>query len=564
MEFIKILSGSSGAVSLLLLALLLPVFGAVAVWAISLYGQTIPGNTWRDRRDAIIWSSCGLTLASVAALQPYLGTEVAMLGLAGIGLSFGVDGLRYVLAVLVAVLWLLASLFSRGYLAHSGHKMRYYFFFLLGESGILCMLLSADLYTLLTGFFLLNVACWVLAGHLETDAAHAAANRTLISAVAGGLLALLGLYLLQHMFGTLRFTALQVLGATCRNRPLLYTAGGLLLGGFSLGCASWPTPRRMPATAFAPGPAAALLSGAVSVGWLFSAMVLGGLLFWWDHTWGLLLTAAGVALMLVGAAASLLSRDLKQILTLLSVSQMGMILLGLGLNCLLASKNDVAAAAVVLHTVHHGIAQLVLFLSAGAVGMHLPRLDLDEIQGFGKGKPALFVGFLMGGMSICGVPLLSGSVSLTLLFEAAGNYAALAVKLGGSGMVFRLVQGLLILSCGFTCAAVGRLAHRLFFRENANPTLQARYAALSTRGLSPLMQALLVLSGALLPLLGVTASVSLRTLARSCVGFFSTGLTEGVTALRADAFLLFAAYAAVGAVVYLLLGRLPHPAKDPE
>ena len=353
-DFVRMISGAPVAVWLLALVFVLPLAGSVGVWAISLYGQTIPGNGWRDRRDAIIWGSCGLTLVAVLALRNHWGTEFLLLGAGGVGYSFGIDGLRYALAVLVTVLWLLSSLFSRWYLAQSGHKMRYYFFFLLGESAILTVLFSADLYTLLSGFVMLNVACWVLTGHRESEAARLAGNRALAGIIAGGLCALGGVLLLCSLRGPVRFTALQLVGAT-PHRATLYLAGGLILVGISIGCAVWPLPKRMPSTTFAPGPAAALLAGAVTVAWLFSAMVLSGQLFWWDQPWGLLLTVMGTVMMTAAAAAALWSRNLKQTLSLLSVSQTGIILLSLGLNCLLTSQNHIAAEAVVLESLHHEI-----------------------------------------------------------------------------------------------------------------------------------------------------------------------------------------------------------------
>ncbi len=567
MDFIKILSGTPEAAKLLLALLLVPVVGSIGVWGISLYGQTIPGNGWRDRRDAIIWTCCGLTLLGVLVLRPYWGTEFVLIGGGGVGYSFGIDGLRYALAALVTTLWLLSSLFSRWYLAQSSHKMRYYSFFLLGESGILCVLFSADLYTLLTGFVVLNLACWVLTAHRETEAARMAGSRALAGMVAGGLCALLGILLLTNLLGTVRFSALQVLGYTCKNRPLLYLGGGLVLIGISIGCAVWPLPKRMPSSGFAPGPAAALLAGAVTVAWLFSAMVLSGLLFWWDGRWGLFLSGLGILMTVAGAVSAAFRPHLKQTLTMLSVSQTGMILLTLGLNCLLADKNHLAAEAVVLQCLHHGLCQMVLFLCAGTICLHQSDLSLVTLCGFGRGKTPLLVGFALAGASLCGMPLFFGSINLTLLQKALYSFIV-ALPPDGCGIhVFRLISWLVIFSCGASVAAIIKLLVCLFVKKNRDSALQARYDALNERGLSPMIRVLLISSGAVLLLAGITAPYTLRNIAYSCVGFFSTLLRGSLTAFEPLPFMLAALYLVIGGLLYLaflrrLLKKMTEPASE--
>lgn len=557
MDFIKMLSGTPGAAKLLLLLLMVPVIGSLGVWGISLYGQTIPGNGWRDRRDAIIWTCCSLTLLGVLALRPYWGTEFILLGSGGVGYSYGIDGLRYVLAALVSTLWLLSSLFSRWYLAQSSHKMRYYFFFLLGENGILCVLFSADLYTLLTGFVVLNLACWVLTGHRESEAARMAGTRALIGAVAGGLCALLGILLLTNLLGTVRFSALRVLGYTCKNRELLYLGGFLVLIGISISCAVWPLPKRMPSATFAPGPAAALLAGAVTVAWMFSAMVLSGLLFWWDSLWGFFLAGLGIFMTVSGAVSAAFHTNLKKTLTMLSVSQTGLILLTLGLNCLLADKNHLAAEAVVLQCLHHGLCQMVLFLCAGTICLHQPDLSLSSLCGFGRGKKALFAGFALAGASLCGVPLFFGSINLTLLQKALHSFIITLPADGYGIQTFQLISWLVIFSCGASVAAIIKLLVCLFGKRNADPALQARYDALNERGLSKLVQVLLVCSGVVLLLAGLTAPYTLRQIAYNCVGFFSTLLSGPLTAFEVLPFVLAGLYLVIGGLLYLLFLHRP-------
>ena len=569
MEWLNVLSGSATAAQILLSVLLFPIVGCICVWLISLHGQSIPGNSWRNWRDVAIWTSCGLTLAGLIGLQPFWGTEILLPGMGGPGYRFGIDGLRFTLAVLAALLWLLSSLFSRWYLSQSGHKMRYYCFFLLGESGILTVLLSADLYTMLTGFVLLNLCSWVLIGHRETAPARSAARRALFGLVAGSLAALLGVFLLTSLLGTVRFSALQVLGPACDHRLLLYLAGALMLGGISLSCSFIPWPRRTPGSTAAPGPAAALLAGAVTVAWLFSAMVLSGLLFWWDSLWGLFLCGLGTALLVFAAVGALMSKNLKQTLSWLAVSQTGPILLALGLNCLAASQNQVPAATIILQALHHGLCQLLLFLCAGTVCMHQSDLSLAKVCGFGRGKKVLFLALSLGGASLCGIPLFFGSVTQTLLQTALRQHMA-ALPLHGRGWwAFAGISVLVILSCGVAFAAVLKLLVCLYARPNASAVLQEHYNTLSGRWLSPMVRVLLPLLGVVLLVAGVAAPVVLQPIVSACAGFFSTAASAPVTVFRWQVFALGGMHLVIGGVLYLIfwhkrLAKLAQPAPDAE
>lgn len=552
MSFIYVLSGTPTVAKWTLFVLLLPLLGSLGVWLISLYGQTIPGNGWRDGRDGIIWGACGATLLGLLLLFPYHGYEFLLPGAGGAGYSFVLDGLRLSLAVLVAAMWLCAAVFSRWHLSQSGHKMRFYFFFLLAECGLLCVLLSADFYTMLTGFVVLNIACWVLTGHRESEAARLAAGRMLAGTILGDLSALLGVLLLFSQLGTVRFSALKVLSAATGNHDTLYLAGTLILVGISLSCAVWPLPHRLPSITHAPGPAAALMSGAVTMAWLFSVMVLSGQLFWWNGTWGRFLVLLGTLLLTLAAITALGSRHLKLTLTLLAISQTGMILLTLGLNCLLANNNQAAAAAVVLQCLHHGLCQLVLFLSAGAVCRHQPDLSLTSVCGFGRGKKALLASFALGSASLCGLPLFFGSVNTVLLQQALAQYLQQLAADRPQRLFFQGVALLVVLANGICAAALIKLLVCLFVRTNRSPAVQAKYDRLSEWGISKTVQALLIGAGAMLLVSGLTAPLTLNFLAYNCVGFFSTRLNFTVTAFQWQGLFLGALQLGIGVVLYLL------------
>ena len=147
--------------------------------------------------------------------------------LCGFGLGFTLDGLRWILCLMGSVLWFGSAVFGQEYLAHAEHKSRYYLFYLITEGATLGVFLAADLYTLLVCFEVMSVASWTLVAHEETPGAMHAADSYLAFAVIGGLITLMGLFLLQDMFGTVNIARLAELAPAYENRRRLYIAGVL-------------------------------------------------------------------------------------------------------------------------------------------------------------------------------------------------------------------------------------------------------------------------------------------------------------------------------------------------
>ena len=197
-------------------------------------------------------------------------------------------------------------------------------------------------------------------------------------------------------------------------------------------------------------------------------------LFGSDHSWGLLIAALGLITMFVGALLAVFSINLKRTLACSSISQIGFILTGIGIACLLRSigeGNTLAVRGAFLHMVNHSLFKLVLFLCAGAVYMNLHKLDLNEIRGFGRRKPALMFAFLMGALGIGGIPLWNGYVSKTLIHESIVEY----MEAVGGPWVWHLAEWVFLITGGMTVAYMLKLFVAVFVEKNADPGLQERY-----------------------------------------------------------------------------------------
>ena len=203
---------------------------------------------------------------------------------------------------------------------------------------------------------------------------------------------LMGLFLLYTLTGTLVISRLPEACAalSAEKRPTLYLAGALMLFGFGAKAGMYPLHIWLPkAHPVAPAPASALLSGILTKAGIFGVLVLSCSIFLHDKNWGIAVLSLGVLTMFTGAVIALFSVNLKRTLACSSVSQIGFILVGIGMQCLLGEENALAVWGTELHMLNHSLIKLVLFMAAGAIYMNIHKLDLNDIRGFGRGKPLL-------------------------------------------------------------------------------------------------------------------------------------------------------------------------------
>ena len=263
----------------------------------------------------------------------------------------------------------------------------------------------------------------------------------------------------------------------------------------------------------APAPASALLSGILTKAGIFGVLVLSGQVFLHDAGWGSALLILGEATMLLGAVLAVFSVNLKRTLACSSVSQIGFILTGISMQCLLGEENGLAVWGTELHMINHSMFKLVLFMCAGAVYMNTHKLNLNEIRGFGRGKPALMAAFLCGCLGIAGVPLFSGYISKTLLHESIVEYTEVMAEAGRSVLLMKGAEWIFLLSGGLTAAYMTKLFIAVFVEKNADPAVQAKYDALNRKYMNGFSAAALLIPAALLPLMGSTPSETMARIA---------------------------------------------------
>lgn len=483
-------------------------------------------------------------------------------GICGMGLHMQLDGFRILYSLIATFMWIVSTLFSLEYMAHYERKLRYYFFLILTYFATVGVFLSVDFFTTFIFFEIMSLASFVWVAQDERPESLRAAGTYLAVAIIGGLVMLMGIFLLYNLTGTLRFEdyiqiykSAEAWGKAGYPQPMrrLWIAGICLLVGFGAKAGAFPLHIWLPkAHPVAPAPASALLSGILTKAGVFGVLVLSCYVFRGDLKWGALILIIGTITMVLGAFLAIFSIDLKRTLACSSVSQIGFIMTGLGIAGLYTSHNGVALRGSVLHMVNHSLFKLLLFSVAGVVYMNVHSLDLNDIRGFGRRKPLLNIFFLLGALGIGGMPLFSGYISKTLIHESIVEYTEVLAGRDILGILpvtsLRLVEWLFLISGGFTVAYMTKLYVCIFVDKNASSDKQEEYDA-KKNYMNPVTAIALGVSAILFPVLGTTATITMNRVAELASGFMNASeLKESIH--------YFSVTNLKGAVVSIVIGAI--------
>lgn len=436
------------------------------------------GRKTKTGRDLFVWSAVGMEF--VLSLILFVTRDAAVLvtvpGVCGFGLSFTADGFRAVYCVIAALMWLVTGLFSPEYFGHYRNRNRYYLFLLITLGATEAVFLSADLYTTFVFFEIMSLCSYVWVAQDEKAESLRAGATYLAVAVIGGMVMLMGIFLLYHRAGTLMIDRLPADAS-------LWPAALCMFVGFAGKAGAYPIHIWLPkAHPVAPAPASALLSGILTKTGIFGILVISCRMMIHEERWGAFVLVIGVITMFLGALLALFSVNFKRTLACSSVSQIGFILVGVGMLVLLGEENVLAARGTFLHMVNHSLFKLILFLVAAVIYRNTHKLDLNDIRGFGRKKPLLKFVYLMGALGIGGIPGWSGYISKTLLHEGIVEYihamegGHLHASIFTAGNM-KVIEWIFLISGGLTVAYMCKLFVAVFLEEDCDKSVQKRYDA---------------------------------------------------------------------------------------
>ncbi len=446
--------------------------------------------------------------------------SVSLPEICGMGLNFTVNGFSAVYVTIASLMWMATGLFSPEYFSHYRNRNRYYFFQLLTLGATTAIFFSKDLYTTFVFFEIMSLASYVWVVQDEKKEAMRAGSTYLAVAVIGGLVMLMGLLLLYNQAGTL---VIEELNAACEGKNVFIAAVCMLIG-FGAKAGAFPLHIWLPkAHPVAPAPASALLSGILTKTGIFGILVISCKMLMHSEHWGALMLIIGVITMFLGALLALFSVNFKRTLACSSVSQIGFILVGVGMMGLLGEENILAVRGTFLHMVNHSMFKLILFLVAAVIFMNTHKLELNDIRGFGRKKPLLMAVYLMGALGIGGIPGWSGYISKTLLHESIVEYIeelahGAIISTYFTAGTMKLIEWIFLISGGITLAYMCKLFIAVFIEKNADPNVQKAFDEKKPY-MNRLNRAVLIAIALIIPVLGMLPALTMDNLANLAQGF---------------------------------------------
>jgi NADH-quinone oxidoreductase subunit L len=348
--------------------------------------------------------------------------------------SFGEQTLRigFVLDPLAAAMLLMITLvgfcifiFSIGYMAEDKNFNRFFAYLSFFSGAMLGVVVANSLLLLFVFWELVGLASYLLIGFwIERPSAAAAAKKAFITTRIGDMGFFLGILWLYHRSGTLLFydggrgclepVALSAIGSSVTLVALLIFCGAVGKSG------QFPLHVWLPDAMEGPTPVSALIHAAtmVAAGVFLVARVYPIFLVGAINGVTTSLTVVvwiGVITGLMGALIAVAQFDIKRILAYSTVSQLGLMMVSLGVG---------GVAAGIMHLLAHGFFKALLFLGAGSVihGLHHEQ-DIRKMGGLRRLMPITFLTYAIGMMALSGVPFFfSGGWTKEEILHATSNW----------------------------------------------------------------------------------------------------------------------------------------------
>jgi multicomponent Na+:H+ antiporter subunit A len=325
-----------------------------------------------------------------------------------LALVLHVDALSILFAFMGASIGGLVLLYSIGYMAHDKAATRFYCAMLVFIGGFISLVFSANLFIFYLCWEVVGLCSFSLVGFWYTNReAVAGARKVLLMTHIAGYGLLGAILVLYHRTGSALWTD--------PNLAHNFTTGIFLLMLVALVAKSVQVPLHtwIPEAMAAPTPVSALLHAACYVTsgvYLAARMHSFGV---WPMAWGATLIWIGTVTMAVGVMYAMVQTDLKRMLAFSTVSQIGYMMMGIGIG------TPLAITAGLLHCLNHGFFKGGLFLTAGSVQHASGTRDMNKLGGLAQKMPHTTLSWLIGIGAMMGIPLMSGFASKWMLYAAA-------------------------------------------------------------------------------------------------------------------------------------------------
>ncbi|MFN8354295.1 MAG: NADH-quinone oxidoreductase subunit L [Spirosomataceae bacterium] len=384
----------------------------------------------REANSTVGWVACCITflglglsglifLSASPSTLPYLaGIEWFTFGGKPFLLGVFLDQLGVLMLLLVNFIGLLVQVFSLSYMHKEPDRYRYYAFLSLFIFAMLGLVTSRSLFVIYFFWELVGLSSYLLVGfwHTKPEAVAAAKKAFVVNRIGDAML-MVGIFYVYRSLGTTDFSEINQCWQGCVSPTWV---GVLLFGGAVAKSAQFPLHVWLPDAMEGPTPVSALIHAAT--------MVAAGI-FLLARVFPLLSPGALSIIAIIGAFTALLGGlyalaqfDLKKVLAYSTISQLGLMVMGMGVG---------APAASVFHLFTHAFFKAGLFLSAGAIIHALHRInhafdaqDMRLMGGLRSQLPVTFWCYTLCAAALAGLPLFSGFLSKDALLAGAWYWAS--------------------------------------------------------------------------------------------------------------------------------------------
>jgi multicomponent Na+:H+ antiporter subunit D len=369
--------------------------------------------------NSILIASGNISVYKVGGWEPIDGIPI--------GIYMVMDSLTAIILCIINIIGLLSVVYSFTYISRFTSENYYYALFCLMVAGMNGVVLSGDLFNIFVFLEIAAISSYALVAFgVEKEELEA----TFKYQVLGGLASFLILFGISFIYWKARTLNIADIKAAMGSNPEkvhYMVVQILLLSGFGLKAAIIPFHAWLPdAHSSAPSPISAMLSGVLikAVG-IYVLIRLFFNMFIISTEMAMLITTLGALSMVVGVFLAIGQWDIKRLLAYHSISQMGYVVLSVGIGMILLSrgtKPEVASLAIaggLFHLINHAAFKSLLFLNAGAIEYRTGTRNLKEMGGLSRLMPVTSSTSFIASMSISGIPPFNGFFSKLIIIIAA-------------------------------------------------------------------------------------------------------------------------------------------------
>lgn len=415
------------------LAWLTPLFPLAAFALITWRGRRLPGEGAYVAVAAMALAaalSIGVFFNMLGHVQPVeMNVRWMLLGTTPLELGIRVDQLTAVMLLVVTIVGSMIFTYSIGYMHGDPRYPRFFAYLSLFGFSMLLLVLANNLLFLYAGWELVGLCSYLLIGfYFEKPSAARASIKAFLTTRVGDFFMFLGILLIFFNLGTFRFEEIfakvqegALKEVAVGGWPLLTVAAILLFGGAVGKSAQVPLHTWLPDAMEGPTPVSALIHAATMVAAGVYMVARMYTLFFASSGQDALHVVAwiGGITSLMAATIGVVQDDIKRVLAYSTISQLGLMMMGLGV---------LGYTAGMFHLMTHAFFKALLFLGAGSVIHAMHTNDIKEMGGLARVMPSTYWTFLIGTLALAGVFPFAGFWSKDeILVEAFHHNTALFV-----------------------------------------------------------------------------------------------------------------------------------------